>query len=290
MESVAPSSEGGFDLPTTDFVHAAAFEHRFWLQVLGDHARFIHDILSPREDREVARARHFVEVFDGLLKEARRPDVGAHLHLLTQHAIDYAEQIREFKLHLLRRHLLGEISILLPPTFLNHTVNEVEEYIRILRCLLAGDTPPPVHPIHHHLLWLSDAAVHADIIKNNLDFVEKDLITRSKRFSHHFEAYYLKALELAGYLRTSVDQFPALDRFNHMVGFEMRLFLDFLHEIEEMELSDQVLGALSVLLPDHMAREECYYLIKLAQTSDGPMPDCDPTTPRAEELSRDSED
>ncbi|MCL6634064.1 MAG: DUF2935 domain-containing protein [Alicyclobacillus herbarius] len=271
-------------------MHAAIFEHRFWLQVLGDHARFIHDGLSPRENREIARAQRFIEVFDGLLQEARRPDVESRLDLLTQQASNHAEQLRKFKLHLLRRHLLGEVSILLPPTFLNHTVNEVEEYIRVLRCLLAGEVPPPMHSVHHHLLWLPDASAHADIIKNSVDFVEKDLIARSKRFSHHFEAYYLKALELAGYLRANVDRFPALDRFNHMVGFEMRLFLDFLHEIEELELSDQVLGALSVLLPDHMAREECYYLIKLAQTSDEPMPDCDPTTPRAEELNRNSED
>ncbi|WP_245628958.1 DUF2935 domain-containing protein [Alicyclobacillus shizuokensis] len=276
-------------MSTADFVRAATFEHRFWLQVLGDHARFIHESLSPRENREIARARHFIEVFDELLQEARRPDVGSRLHLLTQRASNYAEQIREFKLHLLRRHLLGEVSILLPPTFLNHTVNEVEEYIRVLHCLLAGEVPPPVHSVHHHLLWLPDAATHADIIKNSVDFVEKDLIARSKRFSHHFEAYYLQALELAGYLRANVDQFPALDRFNHMVGLEMRLFRGFLNEIQELELSDQVLGTLSILLPDHMAREECYYLIKLAQTAGGPTPDCDPTTSRAEERNRDNE-
>jgi hypothetical protein len=29
----------------------ALFEHRFWLQILGDHARFILNALSPKEKK-----------------------------------------------------------------------------------------------------------------------------------------------------------------------------------------------------------------------------------------------
>lgn len=108
------------------------------------------------------------------------------------------------------------------------------------------------------------------------------LIQESRTFTKRFEEYFLKASELAGYLRTHLFTFPALNRFNREVELEMALFQSFLSEIEELELEDEVLGTLSPLMPDHMFREECYYLMKLAQVSDVKMPECDPTQPRVE--------
>ncbi|NIK15192.1 hypothetical protein BDD39_001702 [Saccharococcus thermophilus] len=50
-----------------------------------------------------------------------------------------------------------------------------------------------------------------------------------------------------------------------------------------MELNKEVLGVLTPLMADHMAREECYYLQKLAETTnDVKQPACDPTKPRTE--------
>lgn len=49
-----------------------------------------------------------------------------------------------------------------------------------------------------------------------------------------------------------------------------------------MDLSAETLDVISPLMPDHMAREECYYLIKLALTGAVPSPECDPTTPRVQ--------
>ena len=60
---------------------------------------------------------------------------------------------------------------------------------------------------------------------------------------------------------------PALNRFNHEVEVEMGLFKTFLNELEEMELSAEVLGIFSASMADHMAREEQYYLMKLAESS-----------------------
>ena len=46
--------------------------------------------------------------------------------------------------------------------------------------------------------------------------------------------------------------------------------------MEELELSHEVLSALSARMADRMAREECYYLLKLAQSSGLEMPKCNP--------------
>ncbi len=261
---------------------AALFEHRFWLQVLGDHARFILNALSPVETAEIQRAHHYIQTFDRLLQQARTELAGAELTALNQNAQRQTIELRSFKLHLLRRHLLGDIGFGLTPTFLNHMVNELEEYLRLLQYIMAGQAPPLFDSIHHHLLWLPDASGHANAITAELDMMEKQWMRQTRTFAKHFDEFYLKAIELAGYMRANVKQFPALGRFNKQVEMEIALFRQFLRELEELELSGEILGSLSPLMADHMAREECYYLLKLSQVSEVKFPACDPAKPRTQ--------
>lgn len=262
------------------YEQSALFEHRFWLQVLGDHSRFIRNALAPDEKEEIARAEYFIAAFDQLLEQARKQLSAAELTALTGEAAARTAELRVFKLHLLSRHLTGHIDIHLPPSFINHMVNELDEYVRLLGPLSAGQPAPLFHPVHYHLTWLQDAVGHAASIAANLDFAEKRLLTNSGEFQQHFEHFYLKAVEMAGYLRTNIEQFPALSKLNGDVEIEMLLFKNFLRELEELRLSHKALGTLAPLMADHMAREECYYLTKLSQVANVEKPDCDPTKPR----------
>ncbi|WP_430510408.1 DUF2935 domain-containing protein [Gottfriedia solisilvae] len=54
---------------------------------------------------------------------------------------------------------------------------------------------------------------------------------------------------------------------NHDIKLEIELFQVFLNELEELEISHEVLGTFSALMADHMMREEMYYLKKLAQST-----------------------
>ncbi len=36
------------------------FEHQFWLQILGDHSRFILSSLAPKEQAEIEKAYYFI--------------------------------------------------------------------------------------------------------------------------------------------------------------------------------------------------------------------------------------
>ncbi|MGG3988125.1 DUF2935 domain-containing protein [Bacillus smithii] len=262
-----------------DFEKAAKFEHGFWLQVLGDHARFIHDSLGPQEQREIDLARYFIQTFDYLLARVQVDDLVA----LSNKAKEESNRLREFKLRLIERHLVGKIQIGLSPSFLNHMVNELEEYLRILDYLKNEAVPPIFHELHHHLIWLLDAAGHAGAISDNMDRVEKKIKEKSNDFTKDFEAFYLKAVEMTGFLRTNLSSFPALERFHHDASLEMKLFMNFLNEIEELGLSKQALGTFAPLMADHMLREECYYLIKVAESTELPQPNCDPTKPRLTE-------
>lgn len=282
MKTENNDKEGSFLYPTT-YEQAALFEHRFWLQILGDHSRFILNALAPKEAQAIQMANTFVQTFDQLLATAQQPLTRSQIVALTQEAATHAQRLREFKLTLLTQQLAAKITINLTPTFINHMVNELEEYLRVLTYLLSQTIPPVFHPVHHHLLWLLDGYGHATAIGSSLDAVEKRLIDQAHTFSVHFEDYYRKAVEMVGYMRTSLTDFPALRRFNREAEAEMLFFMDFLTELEQLVLTNQALSEIAPLMPDHMLREECYYLTKLARSaSNVASPNCDPTRPRVE--------
>ena len=261
---------------------AILFEHRFWLQILGDHSRFIFNALSPAEKCDSQEARRFIDMFDQLHCQARGINSYQQLNELTEYAVEYAKLLRCFKLEILRRHLTDKIVISLTPTFINHMVNELEEYLGILECLHAKQAPPLTHPIHHHLLWVSDAVGHAATLACSVDLVETDIKEVGECFARSFKELYLKAVEIKGYLRTGEQEFPALTRYNFQVEKEIRSFSGFLCELFDLVSNKEALGNLTPLIPDHMMREECYFLTKLAQVSEVKLPDCDPTRPRVE--------
>ena len=256
----------------------AWFEHRFWLQILGDHSRFITNALAPEEKQDIRLAESFIQWFDGALEAARTHSIP--LTELTAKAHNAATRLRAFKLDLLDRRLMNTVAVALTPTFLNHMVNELEEYVRVLNSLMEGKGVPAYPSLHHDLLWLPDASGHAAAIAMDLDAVEKRLIKQSRKFEKHFDGFYLKAIELTGYFRTLKEHYPALSKFHADVNMEMAVFMNFLKELEELGLSDELLSRIDPLLPDHMFREECYYLLKLSQSGSVPQPDCDPAKPR----------
>ncbi|WP_367949263.1 DUF2935 domain-containing protein [Bacillus sp. FJAT-29790] len=261
------------------FEKAAKFEHGFWLQILGDHARFIHDSLAPQEKEFIETANGFIRTFDQLLG---RVGVGDLVELSVK-AEDETLKLREFKLKILERHLVGKVKIHLGPVFFNHMVNELEEYLIVLKYLKKGEAPPVFHELHHHLIWLLDAAGHAGAISSNMAWVETGIKKSIDEYLNHFKDFYLKAVEMTDFLRTNLTSFPALDLFNKEVSLEMKLFMNFLHEIEELGLSKEALGTFAPLMADHMFREECYYLMKLAESTQGDKPDCNPAKPRLKE-------
>jgi len=267
----------------TLILNEVKFEHEFWLQILGDHSRFILDSLAPSETADIKTAEKFKNLFDQLLEQARQLGNIEQALTLTSKVKAATEELKEFKLALLEKLLFKKIKFHLSPTFVNHMINELEEYERILSYFSKNESPPIAHELHHHLLWLSDAAGHAGAIQDQMDGTEKMLKHESATFNKDFEHLYLKAVEFAGYLRTHIYQFPALARLNSEAKLEIEAFQIFLNEILELEISEQVLGTFPALMADHMFREECYYLTKLAQSTKSQNPDCNPASPRIEE-------
>lgn len=266
-----------------DYVRQGTFELRFWLQILGDHARFLKQALAVQEIDEINKADHFIRSFDQLLRQAREPLNAGHIQKVSEEAEKAAKALRVYKLNIIRKQLSNRILIHFTPSFINHMVNELDEFLRLLPYLQEGKTPPVMHEIHHHLLWLQDAYGHSASLNSSLDFSEYELIEKTLDFTKAFKELYLKAEEMAGFLRTGLSDFPALQRLNNEVDLKMSIFKEFLNELEELELQGEILDMISPLIADHMSREECYYLIKLAESRGATVPGCDPTKPRVEQ-------
>lgn len=258
------------------------FEHRFWLQILGDHSRFILNSLSPKENHFVHKANEFINLFDNLLAKSCKLISNENLHELNYKAYSAAMKIREFKLIILSKQIEDKIYINLPPTFINHMLNELEEYLTILNDLIKGNIPQ-ISDLNLHLLWLLDGSGHAQTIASTLDMTQKELIKTSKEYSKIFTDLYLRTIEYRGYTRTDICEFPALKKHNIDANEVMSCFKNFLKELETAVQEKKVLGTIYPLMLDHMFREECYYLIKLSMVSNIEAPNCDPTKPRIED-------
>jgi hypothetical protein len=261
---------------------ATLTEHRFWIQIMGDHARFIFFSLAPTESEYILTAQKFIIQFDQLLEEAHKELSDTELENLNRMAYETTYRFREFKVELLSMSLTSDLKSHLSPSFYNDMLNELDEYLFTLNTLINGQIPL-FHPLHYHVLWLTDAVGHAASVSAELDFLEKDLIDRACRFEMQFSDLNMKAFIMNGYLRTQLETFPALNRLNEQVGIAITNFMEFLENIRDQRMDGRVLGTMMPLMADHMAREECYYLWKLSQTTNNiRKPNCDPARPRLE--------
>ncbi len=255
------------------------FENRYWLQILGDHLRFIEMALAPKEKELIERTVSLKKITDQLLDEARQSK--KYKKDKIEKIIPVVQSIKELKADILERSLLGKVDVCLPSTFFNHMLAELEDYENILLQVQSTGGFQEKHILDLHKLWACDAAGHAISIVQNLDPVEKDVIKKVMKINKSFEGLFNKDLEFIGYsVRTGLDYFPAIDKLNKQVKEQLFIFTDILKTLREERLSSQVLGVLHPLMADHMLRESHYYLRKVQEAAGEKVTAPDPTVPR----------
>lgn len=180
------------------------YEHRFWLEILSDHLTFIQLKLAITEAELHEDVQGLLYQITSVLDDAKEGSVD------LEDIKELVADIRLFK------------EDLLPPTFINHMLNELQAYQRIL------DTLPEIvveHPLSYHRLWLKDAEGHADSIITELDAVEMPKRKQLKKLKKKFAALYAKADEFTGYLRATNEQFPALLKLTLDAETHIRVFM-----------------------------------------------------------------
>jgi hypothetical protein len=249
------------------------FEHRFWLQVLGDHLRFIENTLSSNEIKNLEMAKSLKQKADNLLQLVKQQ---SQLSNQLNDIINLVNDIKQFKLLILNLILTDKIKIGLTPTFINHMINELEEYQMILDSIYNTGQIPELNIINHHKLWLSDACGHTEALISDLDSTEKEWKNKIKVLKKKYEGLYNKANEFSGYLRSLTSFPPSILPLNNDSIDTTQIFIKMLKEIFESVKSKEILSRINVLMPDHMVREELYYLYKMGINVG------DPTSPRLE--------
>jgi hypothetical protein len=231
---------------------------KFWVQIIGDHMRFISDTLSHEEHELHQYVAEYKATADDYYNNGCTVD----------QALELCAKVTDLKKIILSRHLNHEIKIMLPPTFINHMLNEMEAMTDILT---NGAQPMLVS----NKLWLLDAEGHAKSIMSNLDPIEKELKKVLKKLAKKLLNLYILNEEMIGYSRAA-DSYPrekvAISRIDDVISELANLFLD----VRDMKKNNEVLGTFTVLVPDHMYREECYYLRSLGFKTP------DPAKPRVE--------
>lgn len=244
-----------------------AEELYFWTGILRDHSEFIITALSSRETEFSKTAQAFKNQFINFNHEAQMilnnqasPEAEELAHKITPVLVNFIN----FKRLALRRLLKCNIELNMSPNLINHMISEAMKFYEIL--CKAGNIAP-VNPvainIGFHKLWLPDAAGHAAAIISGLDPTETKLIKEAEKFKKIFDNLYIKSDELGKMLERACLQDGTLDRLNREAEEDINEFICFLDNIRKLREQCKVLGTIKPLMPDHMIREEKYYLTKL---------------------------
>lgn len=243
-------------------------EIRFWTGILRDHGEFILTSLSYNEQEAMNYARFYRDSFASLHERIKAPSAASNPNTLNEilaECINTLSGFINFKKVLLRNLLECQLNTSLTPTFYNHMINEAMEFYKYL-FQLQNSIPinPVVENICLHKTWLADAAGHAASIAGDLDPVEKMLINEAQEFEKCFNCLLIKNNELGMMLTRTCLKDGALKHLNEEVKKLMEDFIHYLDKIRMLTMECKVLSVLKPLIPDHMIREELYYLKNLA--------------------------
>lgn len=236
-----------------------------------DHALFQYTGLSPKETEAIAKTQQFYNWFNDLynsnkdLPEEQNPETIPNLIAENKTAV---VQFTQFKKSLLEKLMSCQIELAIEPSFLNHQINEAMEYYRFL-CIADESlrVNKVLENIRLHKVWLPDASGHAKFIASQLDGVEGIYIDEAMDFVYRFDGLFKKAYEMYLMYERSAQRNGELAHFNHEVELLIKNFIVFLENIEKLKEDCKIFssGTFNPLVPNHMIREEKYYLYRIKE-------------------------
>lgn len=264
-----------------DRVQGNLSELRFWLQVMGDYARFIRDSLIIKEAQEILEAQKYITLFDDLLARGRKPLAGGDLMELNRQSYREAEDFRKYILHIADRQLTEAVIVNMTPAFLNHMVNDSEYFLDSLSGYTMG-REPVLNPVEVSLKWLLNLYEATLSLQDKLGSVFFIATRRAGMFSVDFLNLYYQAYVLNGLRRAGLKEFPSVQQMNEQIRDTMTSFGEYLVDLIRQTLEKKIVGTQTLLYLDNIYREVCYFLTRLAQADGVPPPACDPASPRME--------
>jgi len=244
-------------------------EIEFWTRIMRDHAEFQFSSLSPNETETINTAVCFMKLFEGLYQEVSSNSgelsPSAFSNIIYRNKVAVIQFI-EFKRKMLARLMKCSIGLIMTPSFLNHMINEALEYYRVL-CIADGTVPynKVLENIRLHKVWLPDASGHASAVAGNLDAIEAELVHEAQNFAKKFDNLFKKAYEMYTMFERTCLEDGGLNYFNSEVKKTLEGFINYLEKLEKLRMECKVYstGLISPLVPNHMIREEKYYIYRV---------------------------
>ncbi|MGG1679115.1 DUF2935 domain-containing protein [Neobacillus sp. NRS-1170] len=245
-------------------------EHLFWLEILQDHAIFVRDHLSIEEKEAISIAERFKESFGALLNSLQQlnPDLSASASeqiAFSEQAYSVSFEYYRFEGHLQNLRIKNEINLNLSPTYLNGTLNENQEYLRILSYFVNGQQPVPLRLDQLLDLWLEDQLGHIILLKNIVDPIELAVDKQTDVYAQRFQMYILQNHHVKGFLRFMEQGFPRQKELALEVGrtvIEMNLYI---RSIMEKYKGNRILNKTTLRFIEHHFPETCYFIKRLAE-------------------------
>lgn len=244
-------------------------EHLFWLEILEDHAIFVRDHLSPLEKEYIETAEEFRQGFAQLLVHLKK--LPRNLDENSQQMITIAKEIWpvafgyfQFEGKMQKLRIENRVNLNLSPTYLNGTLGENQEYLRLLTFYTHGLAPEPLSLVHLLDLWLEDQLGHIILLRNSLDPIEVGIKTQSDLYAERFQAFILQNHHIKGYLRFSEPGIPRQQELALYVGQTVIEMNKFIRVVVDRYKTQRFLNKTTLRFLEHHFPETCYFIKKLA--------------------------
>ncbi|MBT2644240.1 DUF2935 domain-containing protein [Bacillus sp. ISL-41] len=244
-------------------------EHSFWLEMLQDHAYFVRDGLSPNEPEYVEIARQFIGLYDELLGELQ--SIPRHAGYQDSQMIEFSRKAwqvvksyYDFEGTLQSLRIDNKVNLNLSPTYLNGTLSENQEYLRILSYLAQGQEPVRLSVTQVMDLWLEDQLGHAVLFENLLDPIEVEANIATQEYKRRFQLYIVQNHHLKNYLRVKQPGFARQQEFIYEVGKTTLEMNQYIRKMVEKYKSNTLLNKTNLRFLEHHFPETCYFLASLS--------------------------
>lgn len=244
-------------------------EHSFWINLLFDHAHFVRDHLSPSESQYVITANEYIKSFRHLQNELTQlnHDLAVDSNELVEFskkAWPFVTGYFQFEGLLQSLRVQNQVNLNLSPTYLNGTLSENEEYIRILTFYARGQDFPPLSLVDLLDLWLEDQLGHAVLLRNILDPVELNTTYQVELYINKFQGFIVQNKQMRSLLRFSPPGIPRQQRLSKQIGETTIEMYHFVKEVIALFLQAEVFSKTTLRFLEHHLPETCYFIKKLS--------------------------
>jgi hypothetical protein len=253
--------------------------NRFWLQVLGDNALIILNILSPQSSAEIRDAKALADRFDALALRANQNPTPEQTAQLNREAFQAAQEIRKFFIHILDLMLTTNFHIDIKPAIINYFVNEAERYMDLLNAFMQNKTPAS-DLLKEEIFWLPAFSLQNRYIADKLGYFQIENREKARTLATVIDRYWDSSVELYGISRIGTEDFPMV-REHHLVVIDvLNGYYRFLNNLITLKEERRQSGSMSLLYLDRSRRMLCRFLMQAAAFTDTTVPTCDPYAKR----------